>query len=151
MKAASVFVCLVAVLGFCAGECLATEQDPQLSELAAKAFSELTSVNYAAFSARVEESLKPYMTEAKLQEFWEKITDTEHQGAFKSSRPVRQGKEKGFRYVIIVCQFEKATLDFKLVFNSRKQIQGFGFSPSAASQDPALGAPKKPIPTGERK
>ena len=149
MKAASVFVCLVAVLGFCAGECLATEQDPRLSELAAKALSELTSGNYAAFSARVEESLKPYLTEAKLQESWEKIT--EQAGAFKSSGPVRQEKDKGFRYVIIACQFEKATLDVRLIFNSRRQISGLVFAPGAASQIPTLGAQEKPIPTGERK
>jgi hypothetical protein len=135
MKAAFVFVCLVALLGCCARECLATEQDPQLSELAAKALSELTSGNYAAFCARMEESVKPYLTEAKLREAWEKVT--EHAGAFISSGPVRQEKNKGFRYVIIAYQFEKATFDVRLVFNSRRQISGIVFAPGVA---PAQGA-----------
>jgi hypothetical protein len=67
MKAACVLVCLVAVLGFCAGTCLASPQDPQLSELAAKALSELTTGNYGAFFARFDERMKAGLPEAKLR------------------------------------------------------------------------------------
>jgi uncharacterized protein len=143
-KRMRIFLAFVLGLGLSS---LAFPQDAQLSELAGKALSELVNGNYAAFYARFDEKMKAALPEEKLPEMWKSIAG--QFGSFKSQGAVRQDKSGDFDVVTIACQFEKAPLDVRLVFNAQRQMSGLFFSPAATTGQSRPQDPKKPYPYRE--
>jgi hypothetical protein len=132
-------LCVIAMLGFG----LAYSQDEQLSPIAREALTELTSGNLSKFFARFDETMKTALPEAKLQETYKAIMA--QAGAFKSQGAIRQDKSGAYDIVLITCQFEKAVLDVRLVFNTQRQLSGLFFAPGSSSQVRPQD-PKAPFP-----
>ena len=95
----------------------------------AKGFVELfAKEDYSNAVKSFDNTMKGVMTQDKLKEAWQGLLV--QAGSFKRQVGVRQTKEQGFDVVYVTCEFEKAKLDIKVVFNSAKEISGLWFVPS---------------------
>ncbi len=65
----------------------------------------------------------------KLAEFWKQVPS--QLGVFKKQTAARRDKLGAYDIVLITCEFEKMTLDARVVFDADKKIGGFQFVPSA--------------------
>jgi len=80
----------------------------------------------------------------KLAEFWKQVP--EHMGAFKKQTAARRDRLGEYEVALITCEFEKVTLDARVVFDKEKKIAGFQFVPSlppAKYEPPAYADPAK--------
>jgi dienelactone hydrolase len=66
----------------------------------------------------------------KLETMWTKQLPPQL-GAFKKQMAARREQLQGYEIVLITCEFEKATLDTRVVFDKAGKIAGFGFVPTA--------------------
>lgn len=111
--------------------CEQKEEVPKAADLSpsAKGFVDLlVQGNYAEAVKKFDETMKEVMPSDKLEEAWNSLIA--QVGPFKKQTGVRQAKEQGYDVVFVTCEFEKATLDIKVVYNSYKQISGLWFVPS---------------------
>ncbi len=111
--------------------CEEKEAVPKTGDLTtqAKGFVELfAKEDYSNAVKSFDNTMKGVMTQEKLKEAWQGLLV--QAGSFKRQVGVRQTKEQGFDVVYVTCEFEKARLDIKVVFNSAKEISGLWFVPS---------------------
>lgn len=111
--------------------CEQKEEVPKAADVTpmAKDFVEmLVQGNYAEAVKKFDETMREAMPSDKLEEAWNSLIG--QVGPFKKQTGVRQAKEQGYDVVFVTCEFEKATLDIKVVYNSYKQISGLWFVPS---------------------
>ena len=73
----------------------------------------------------------------KLETMWKKQLPAQL-GAFKKQAAARRDELQGYEIVLVTCEFEKATLDARVVFDKAGKIAGLGFVPTAppAKYDP---------------
>ncbi len=64
----------------------------------------------------------------KLAEFWKQVP--EKMGAFKQQTAARREELGPYDIVLVTCEFEKVTLDARIVFDKAGKIAGFQFVPS---------------------
>lgn len=69
----------------------------------------------------------------KMKEVWEAVT--KQVGPFKEQKGVWTESLPKYDIVYVTCEFEKATLDIKLVFNKNKQISGQFFVPPRSTAE----------------
>ena len=69
----------------------------------------------------------------KMKEVWEMILA--QTGSFKSQKDFRLENAGIYEIVYITCEFEKATLDIKVVFNSEGKIAGQFFVPTQQQEN----------------
>ena len=83
--------------------------------------------------AGVRKDFDPAMQEAlpaaKLQELWKGITD--QAGPFRKQLGMRSDRAGKYDILFMPCQFEKTSLDFKIVFDGDRRIAGFSIVPPA--------------------
>ena len=89
------------------------------------------------FDATMRGALPP----AKLQDAWESLNI--YVGSFKRQISVRTEKFQQYDIAFVTCEFERATLDAKVVFDSTRQISGLFFVPSQST--PKLEVPASPV------
>lgn len=78
-----------------------------------------------------DKTMSSSMTAKQLGQTWKAL---ELQvGAFKKPVGIRAEKIQGYDAVFVKCEFEKALLDVKLVFDETKKIAGFFVVPSDSS------------------
>jgi len=81
----------------------------------------------------------------KLEALWTKQLPAQL-GALKKQAAARRDQLRGYEIVLITCEFEKATLDTRVVFDKAGKIAGFGFVPTAPPakyEPPAYADPAK--------
>jgi hypothetical protein len=81
----------------------------------------------------------------KLEPMWTKQLPAQL-GAFKKQAASRRDQLQGYEIVLVTCEFEKATLDARVVFDKAGKIAGFGFVPTAPPvkyEPPAYADPAK--------
>lgn len=88
----------------------------------------LTKGDYTSVTNNFDANMKSAMSPATLGQVWNALTT--QVGAFKSRTGSRTEKAQGQETVYVTCQFEKATLDVKLVFDGSNQISGMWIVPS---------------------
>jgi dienelactone hydrolase len=66
----------------------------------------------------------------KLEAMWKKQLPAQL-GAFKKQAAARRDELQGYEIVLVTCEFEKATLDARVVFDKAGKIAGLGFVPTA--------------------
>lgn len=74
------------------------------------------------------------MPEDKLKQVW--LTVIRQAGQFKAPKGTRTEKMPKFDIVYVTCQFEKTSVDVKVVFNQNKQITGLWFQPAQKEYTP---------------
>jgi dienelactone hydrolase len=81
----------------------------------------------------------------KLGPMWTKQLPAQL-GAFKKQGAARRDELQGYEIVLVTCEFEKATLDARVVFDKAGKTAGFGFVPTAPPvkyEPPAYADPAK--------
>ncbi len=117
-------------------------------ELTVKARAFLTALDQGDFSAAArdfDETMLKVSGPDKLATFW-KDQFPKQVGAFKKQTAARREASGAYELVFITCEFAKATLDIKVVFDKAGKIAGFGFVPSgppAKYSPPAYADPAK--------
>ena len=94
----------------------------------------LAKADFGGAVARFDATMKQALPEAKLREVWEGVQA--QAGAFKEQVKSRAEKVTGYDVVLVTCQFERATLDTKVVFNSNRQVAGLFFVPTPPASFP---------------
>jgi uncharacterized protein len=84
--------------------------------------------------ARFDATMKGALPEAKLREVWQTLGT--QAGPFKKQLRTRAEKYGGYDIIFVTCQFEKTTLDAKVVFDAKRQVAGLFFVPSRAAPGP---------------
>ncbi len=81
----------------------------------------------------------------KLEPMWTKQLPAQI-GAFKKQAGARREQLQGYEIVLVTCEFEKATLDARVVFDKAGKIAGLQFvppAPPAKYEPPAYADPAK--------
>jgi uncharacterized protein len=126
MTQASVLLLATAVLLLLAGR--ASGAQPTDQETAARAFvTALVKEDFAAATKNFDATMRNAMPADKLRATWKLIIG--QVGAFKEQRTARSEKLENYHLVFVTCEFEKATLEAKVVFNVDKRIAGLFFVP----------------------
>ena len=70
--------------------------------------------------------------EPKLRESWQELV--KKTGPFKQQLKTRTTEQMGYHIALVTCQFEHATLDIKVVFDSKSQVAGLFYVPSDSTK-----------------
>jgi dienelactone hydrolase len=97
--------------------------------VAARAFvAQLATKDFSAAVAPFDDTMKAVMPAAKLEETWNAVL--KEVGPFKQAGKAKTEKQGAYTLVFVTCEFQKATLDIKVVFDQSKRIAGLLFTPS---------------------
>lgn len=123
------------VIGLCliisSTSCEQKGEVPKAADLTslAKGFVDLlVKGDYAAAVTKFDAKMKETMPKERLEQAWASLIG--QLGSFKKQIGVHQTKEQGYDVVLVTCEFEKAQLDVKVVFNDYKQISGLWLVPT---------------------
>jgi dipeptidyl aminopeptidase/acylaminoacyl peptidase len=148
-------LCLLLLAASCWLRAAEPVQDPTQ---AAKDFVGLLSRgDFAGAVKRFDGTMLVALPEAKLKEVWQSITASA--GPFQKQLRTRTEKFAVYDIVFVTGQFEKAKLDVKVVFNSKRQVAGLFFvpatEPAAPLPPPSYVRPEafreKPVTVGQGK
>src|SRR5262249_21129599 len=95
----------------------------------ARAFVDLLAKgDFEGASKRCDEAMLKALPPAKLGESWKKLT--EQVGPFQKQLGTRTDKADKYDRVYVTCQFEKAKLDVRVVFDSERRVTGLQTLPA---------------------
>lgn len=77
---------------------------------------------------RFDAAMKNALPEPKLKEVWDGLE--KQVGRFQRQLRSRTFRQAGYDIVLVTCQFERAVLDTKVVFNSQRMVSGLFFVPA---------------------
>jgi dienelactone hydrolase len=130
MKILGALATLVCVLLY-SGALAFQEKPPAEDELILKARAFLSALDrgdFEAAAANFDENMLKVSGPDKLAEFWKQVPD--RFGAFKRQTAARRDKLASYDIALVTCEFEKVTLDARVVFDKAGKIAGFQFVPS---------------------
>lgn len=123
-------LCLLA----CGAQFLQARDNAQAEDgLTVKAREFLTALEKGDFKLAArdfDETMLKVSGPDKLETMW-KTQLPPQLGAFKKQTASRRDQLQGYEIVLVTCEFEKATLDTRVVFDKAGKIAGFGFVPTA--------------------
>jgi fermentation-respiration switch protein FrsA (DUF1100 family) len=121
----------------CGALARASAEEKKLPEQTAAATALVDALAKGDFTAAAKDfdsaMKKALPSDDKRKEMWEKLI--EQVGAFHKRTGTRVEKADKFDVVIVTCQFEKMTLDARIVFNADKQVTGLFFRPAKGAYD----------------
>ncbi|HEV2392453.1 MAG TPA: alpha/beta fold hydrolase [Verrucomicrobiae bacterium] len=103
----------------------------------------LSKGDFKSAVARSDATMKAALPEDKLKETWQALQS--QVGSFQKPLQTRATRVGGFDVALVTCQFERARLDVKVVFNANRQVAGLFFMPNTT--DGAAAAPPPYAPT----
>ncbi len=83
--------------------------------------------DYTAAVAKFDETMKGVMPGDKLAQAW--LSLLQQVGPFDRIEGVSQKKEQGYDVVYVMCAFERASVNVKVVYNAEKEVSGLWFVP----------------------
>jgi dienelactone hydrolase len=108
--------------------------EPASPEDRAKAMvAALADGRFADAAKDFDDSIKKALPGSKLQEVWKQVTT--QFGPFQKQVSVRVERDEEYATAYVRCQFDKAALDVKVVFDKRDRVTGLNFLPAAATKD----------------
>jgi hypothetical protein len=113
------------------------DADVLFAGLAAGEADLLAKRDFARAVSLFDSTMKGALPEPKLREVWQTLQ--QQVGPFRSragSADTRVEEQDGYKIVFIPCQFERAALDMKVVFDSNRQVAGLFFVPANAAANP---------------
>jgi dienelactone hydrolase len=118
-----------------AGGAVALAQAPAQAEdaLAVKARALITAMEKGDFQGAVgdfDETMHKVFGPEKVEAMWRTQLPAQV-GAFKTQGASRRDQLGAYEIVLVTCEFEKTTLDARVVFDKAGRIAGLGFVPSA--------------------
>ncbi len=122
---------------------------PQAEDaLTVKARALITALEKSDYQASVRDfdaTMLKVMGADKMEQMW-KTQLPVRVGAFKKQGPARREQLQGYEIVFITCEFAKASLDARVVFDKAGKVAGLGFVPTAPPvkyEPPAYADPAK--------
>jgi len=106
----------------------AAPQPDTITKAAEDLVNLLADGNYAKAVENFDSTMKNALPSEKLQQVW--LSLNAQAGPFVEQTGTREEKILQYDVIFVTCQFEKAVLDAKVVFNNDKQISGLFFVPS---------------------
>lgn len=100
---------------------------PSVTQLANGTVDSMAKGDFASATKNFDNTMKAVMSMKILRQTWLQLTA--QVGAFKSRIGSRKVKGNGFQIVYVTCQFEKTTMDIKVVFDKDGNIGGLWFIP----------------------
>src|SRR5262249_2823694 len=113
--------------GIAAAEPPAADKLGDHKKLAQAFLDSILKQDYAAASKEFDDTMKKVLPNDKLSATWKGLI--EKVGAFKKQTGQRAEQGAKYAFVYITCQFEKSTLDLRVVFDADKKIAGFSLVP----------------------
>ncbi|MEA2062757.1 MAG: DUF3887 domain-containing protein, partial [Gemmatimonadota bacterium] len=102
--------------------------DPEELTVLATGFIEmLEKEDFSNAESMFDKTMKKALPREKLEQTWKGLI--EKVGPFLKQRGVRTEKMKQYIVVYVTCEFEKTSLDAKVVFSRKKEISGLFFVP----------------------
>jgi dienelactone hydrolase len=120
---------LVTVMFLVRSGCPGQADDPLIVK-ARRFLSSLGRGDFTLAARDFDETMLKASGPDKLAVFW-KDQFPKEVGAFKKQAAARRDKLGPYEIVLVTCEFEKATLDARVVFDKVGRIAGFQFVPSA--------------------
>lgn len=115
---------------------------------AAKGFVEsLGKDDFTSAAQQFSPEMKAALPGDKLRETWQAVTA--ETGPFRAVATTRQTTQMGYQVVFVTTQFEKKTLDVKVVFDRQGRVSGLWFAPSEAATSSAAQAEAPPVSVRE--
>jgi dienelactone hydrolase len=121
--------CLLATGAFLLQAGASPQAEDELTLKARQFLSALEKGDFILAVKDFDETMLKVSGSDKLEFFWNHQFPTSV-GAFKRRTASRRDQLGGYEIVLITCEFEKATLDARVVFDRAGKIAGFGFVPS---------------------
>ena len=121
---------------------------PAEDALTVKARAFLTALekgDYQLAVSEFDETMLKVFGADKLEAMWTKQLPPQL-GAFKKQAGARREALQGYEIVLVTCEFEKTSLDARVVFDKAGKIAGFGLVPTAPPvkyEPPAYADPAK--------
>jgi hypothetical protein len=104
----------------------------QASDLAAQAsnfVTMLSDADYKTAESMFDETMKTGLPEEKLKEAWESLAA--QSGHFQAQGLIRKTEIQGYDVIFVPCEFERASLDCQIAFDTKGMIAGLYFRPSS--------------------
>ena len=105
---------------------------PSATQLAEGMVDSMAKGDFASATKDFDATMKAAMSAERLGQTWSQLTA--QAGAFKSRTGSREAQEAGFQCVYVTCQFEKASLDIKVVIGGSGQVSGLWIVPTQSAQ-----------------
>jgi fermentation-respiration switch protein FrsA (DUF1100 family) len=118
------------ILAFTILLCPQSQNNLQMDELITMAKEFVTALETGKYADSVEhfdETMTKLVPPDKMKAVWEAVT--KQVGQFKQQKSVWTESIPKYDIVYVTCEFEKATLDIKVVFDKNKKIAGQFFVP----------------------
>ncbi len=120
-------------------------ETPPVADLQTKAKAlvrELEKEDYRAAAQDFDEVMVKALPGDRLEMIWKDLQ--KKAGVFREMRGTRSEKVQGYDVVFVTCRFDKADLDVKVVFNSKKKVTGLFFVPPKPAVPPKTPPYAKP-------
>jgi dienelactone hydrolase len=119
----------------CLGGTISAAEDklPEQTATATALVDALAKGDYAAAGKNFDKAMEKALPTEKRRDVWESLV--KQIGAFKKRTGTRVEKAGKYDVVVVTCQFEKAALGARIVFNADKQVTGLFFKPAAVAYD----------------
>jgi dienelactone hydrolase len=121
-KETSMLESLVILAGLSLGAAPPPAQDEVYRNQARALVLALTREDFAAASRDFDAAMQKALPEEKLREMWKDLISKV--GPFSRIRSVRIDTVDRYRVVVLVCQFEKATLETRVAFDQAGKVAG---------------------------
>ena len=99
----------------------------KLTEVAKGFLDNIEKGNYKEASANFDDTMKAQISEEKLGIMWKTLL--QQCGDFKEQQETRYEAIGTYDAIVVTCNFEKLSLDARVVFNKSGQIAGLNFVP----------------------
>jgi len=103
----------------------------ELIPIAQTFVDQLVQGDFAAAGSRFTAAMTSAMPTAKLKDTWQQLLL--QTGAFQKQLGTQTLELKGYKIVLVTCQFEKAVIDVQVTFDAQNRIGGLFFKPGQAS------------------
>jgi hypothetical protein len=124
---------------------LVAEGTGDLAGAGARFVDLLVKEDFAGAVAQYDSIMASTLPEAKLREVWRILQ--KQAGPFQKRLGTRVKEEPGFQIVFVPCQFERAILDIKVVFDSQRCVAGLFYGPSKTASSPLKSVSENSHPT----
>ena len=104
---------------------------PSATQLADGLVDSMAKGDFFAATKNFDTAMNAAMSAEKLGQTWSQLTA--QTGSFKSRTGSREVQEAGFQTVYVTSQFEKITMDIKVVFDKDGKIGGLWFVPHVST------------------
>lgn len=127
--------CLPLLLALLGQSASAAEATDERVDRARQFVAQMAAGEFGKAVATFDETMAKALPASTLKQVWDGLV--RQHGPFRKTIRTRSEKLRQYAIIFVTCQFERAALDAKVVFNSSNQISGLFFLPLAAYRRPA--------------